>query len=105
MENETIRQYNGWRYMADFDDEEDCRKIWHYAVDPEGNAHMIDWSPYRGMPFESFVHWVELGRPAPKTFGTYWLDPDILRNVRALRDRMNASNDDLPMLARLAGVK
>ena len=57
---------NGYSYYTDIEDDDDVRKIWHYAKTPDGDVVDIDFTPYDYMNREIFTAWVEQGMPERK---------------------------------------
>jgi hypothetical protein len=61
----SLTPYKGISYDYDLDVEpEECTKIFHYAVFPDGTRHHIDMSPYTRMRQTDFENWVDAGFPS-----------------------------------------
>jgi hypothetical protein len=61
--------YKGYSLSHSEDVEEDCVKLWHHVVTPDGELHYADWSPYERMTEVDFMRWVDLGCPPRLTWG------------------------------------
>jgi len=88
-------EVDGWTYMTYLDIEEDNRKLFHMARDPEGREHDIHFTPYARLDPKTFRLWVKLGAPknlskfgsfnredvikAAQAQGIAKLDPDLAR--------------------------
>lgn len=56
--------YKGFRYEPFEDVEpEECIKIFHEVVTPEGKRTYMDWSPYSTPSPADFQLWIDLGCP------------------------------------------
>ena len=60
---------NGYGYYTEIDDDDDVRKIFHYATTPDGDVVDIDFTPYSYMDHETFNAWIEQGMPGRKGLG------------------------------------
>jgi hypothetical protein len=57
-------EVNGWKYITDVEEEEDNRKIYHTALDPNGKRYDINFTPYERMTAKTFQLWIKLGAPS-----------------------------------------
>lgn len=91
-------QFAGWEYWTIIDDDEDVRKIAHFALQRSevGSSivHAIDFSPYDTIPFNTLKQIVDLGFPS--RFDV----PDHMRDHHRVYCPLNAS-----MVARLSEVR
>lgn len=63
-------EVEGHKYFAEFQDEEDVRKILHYVVDPAGTEHHMDWSSYSEPSKSEVALWIQLGMPTRRDIGS-----------------------------------
>ena len=56
-------QYKGYTYTPWEDREEDCVKIWHDIIKPNGVTVAADFTPYAYMNEQAFRLWIDLGQP------------------------------------------
>lgn len=56
-------EHKGYTYSFEEEDDGDCRKIFHTAIDPSGNEISIGISPYTKMTQDLFEMLVELDFP------------------------------------------
>ena len=62
--------YNGFTYVPWTDVEEDeCIKICHDVITPEGQRVHMDWSPYSRPTEADFQLWIALGLPTREQLG------------------------------------
>jgi hypothetical protein len=57
-------EVDGWKYITDVEEEEDNRKIFHTALDPNGKRYDINFTPYGQMTAKTFQLWIKLGAPS-----------------------------------------
>jgi hypothetical protein len=72
-------EVDGWTYMTYLELEDDNRKLYHMAKDPQGQEHDIHYTPYARLTPKLFKLWVKLGAPKNLSkFGSFNKD-DIIQ--------------------------
>lgn len=100
--NTFIVKVNGqeYRYVAEYQEEppedpEDRRgmeKIFHYVIDPEGNKHTMDWTPYSKPSEEEVSKWIKMGMP--ERFGHAPIDSEQLAKAGVMNEGTEESEED-----------
>ena len=52
-------------YAPEEECDDDCAKLYHYVVTPEGNTVSLPWSPYSRPTASDLTLWVQVGMPTP----------------------------------------
>lgn len=78
---------NGYTYDCEYDEDDDVRKIFHTAIDPDGKHHIIPWSSYEHMDNDDFKLWIHLGMPRNPLRGTNFTKESLIEYLGDVMSR------------------